>query len=191
MTIVELDSIRSSDYDLARKAAAGDLVAFEILYSRHFQRVYALCLRIVANPAEAEDLKQDVFVRLIQKIGTFRGESTFSTWLYRFTVNQVLTHFRKRRVRIEEPFENEPQCGSNRPRENTVQLSVIDRIALERAVASLAPGYRKVFRLHEIEGYEHKEVARILGISESASKAQLHRARLKLRRLIYPRTALN
>jgi len=191
MTIVELDSIRSSDYDLARKAAAGDLVAFEVLYSRHFERVYALCLRIVANPAEAEDLKQDVFVRLIQKIGTFRGESAFSTWLYRFTVNQVLTHFRKRRVRIEEPFENEPQCGSNRPRENAVQLSVIERIALERAVASLAPGYRKVFRLHDIEGYEHKEVARILGISEGASKAQLHRARLKLRRLIYPRTALN
>jgi|SRR5262245_54585692 len=191
MTIVELDCIRSSDYDLARKAAAGDLVAFEVLYSRHFQRVYALCLRIVANPAEAEDLRQDVFVRLIQKIGTFRGESTFSTWLYRFTVNQVLTHFRKRRVRIEEPIENEPQCELNRPRENAVQISVIDRIALERAVARLAPGYRKVFRLHDIEGYEHKEVARILGISEGASKAQLHRARLKLRKLINPRTALN
>src|SRR5215475_6127000 len=144
MTIVDLDSVRSSDYDLARKAAAGDLVAFEVLYSRHFERVYALCLRIVANPAEAEDLKQDVFVRLFQKIGTFRGESAFSTWLYRFTVNLVLTHFRKRKALTEEFFENRPEGRSNGMREISAQLSVIDRISIERAVARLAPGYRMV-----------------------------------------------
>jgi RNA polymerase sigma-70 factor, ECF subfamily len=191
MKIVEVESVRSSDYELARKAAGGDLEAFEILYSRHFQHVYALCLRITANPTEAEDLKQDVFVRLFQKIGTFRGESTFSTWLYRFTVNQVLTHFRKLKVRPEEPFDEEPQRGSNRIPGSSDQISVIDRITIDCAVAQLAPGYRKVFRLHDVEGYEHKEVAQILGISEGASKAQLHRARRKLRNLINQQAALN
>jgi RNA polymerase sigma-70 factor (ECF subfamily) len=182
----------ASDYVLASRAAAGEGEAFAVLYRRHFKRVHALCLRMTANAAEAEDLRQEVFVSLWRKIGTFRGEAAFTTWLHRFTVNQVLMYWRKRRARPEGSLEEgglpaKVALVAGRPK----QTPVIDRIIIERAVASLPPGYRNVFKLYDVEGYEHKEVARLLGISEGTSKSQLHRARLKLRSLIGQRTALN
>jgi RNA polymerase sigma-70 factor, ECF subfamily len=139
----------------------------------------------VANPTEAEDLTQEVFVQLFRKVGSFRGDSAFTTWLHRLTVNQVLMHFRKRGGRMEKTTEEGEigeiqdilQSASERPR-------FVDRIALDKAISQLPPGYRTVFVLHDIEGFEHTEVADLLGISVGTSKSQLHKARMRLRELL-------
>ena len=174
-----------SDYALARRSAAGDIQAFEELYQRHNRRVYALCLRMTQNVAEAEDLAQEAFIQLFRKIGSFRGESAFTTWLHRLTVNQVLMHFRKRSVKLEQMTEEgETPVQIVRGTENPKAMPIIDRMALDRAIAQLPPGYRLVFTLHDIEGHEHGEIARMLGRSVGTSKSQLHKARMKLRGLL-------
>lgn len=174
-----------SDFELAQKSAAGDTAAFEEIYHRHFRRVYALCLRMMGNPTEAEDMTQEVFLQLFNKIGMFRGDSAFTTWLHRMTVNQVLMHFRKRSTRSEKiTDEGETPVQIVQGTANPDKMPVVDRIALERALQQLPTGYRTVFVLHDIEGYEHYEVADMLGIAEGTSKSQLHKARLKLRQLI-------
>jgi RNA polymerase sigma-70 factor, ECF subfamily len=176
---------RTSDIDLAKRAAEGDMLAFEDLYQRHNRRVYSLCLRMTGNVAEAEDLTQEVFIQLFRKIGSFRGESAFTTWLHRLTVNQVLMHFRKRGVRLEQTTEDgEAPVQIVRGTENPLAMPVVDRIALDNAIAQLPPGYRTVFILHDIEGHEHEEIARMLGCSVGTSKSQLHKARMKLRTLL-------
>src|ERR687894_386533 len=173
---------RKSDHELARLAAEGDEAAFEELYRLHHRRVYSLCLRMTQNPVEAEDLTQEVFVLLFRKIGGFRGESAFTTWLHRMTVNQVLMHFRKKKSRPEHTTEEgDAPVQIVQGTENPNAMPVVDRIALERAVAKLPPGYRAVFVLHDIEGYDHMEIARALGCSVGTSKSQLHKARMKLR----------
>ena len=183
-----IETVRSQsvpDNELARQAAEGDAAAFEELYRRHFRRIYALCLRMLGNPAEAEDMTQEVFTHLYNKIGSFRGESAFTTWLHRLTVNQVLMYFRRRNSRPEDlTQEGETPIQIVRGTENPLKMPIIDRIALENAIAQLPPGYRTVFVLHDVEGHEHGEIASIMGISEGTSKSQLHKARLKLRSLI-------
>ncbi|MCS6874879.1 MAG: RNA polymerase sigma factor [Pyrinomonadaceae bacterium] len=182
-----LQSLESSnDIDLAKLAAEGNMEAFEELYSRHYRKVYALCFRMLQNTAEAEDLTQDVFIQLHRKIGSFRGESAFTTWLHRLTINQVLMHFRKRIVKYEKTAsDEESQPVQITPgTENHNRMSVFDRIALEEAIAELPEGYRKVFLLHDVEGFEHEEIARILGCSVGTSKSQLHKARAKLKRIL-------
>jgi len=174
-----------TDYALAQKAATGDMVAFEQLYERHNRRVYSLCLRMTGNVQEAEDLAQEVFIQLFRKIGSFRGESAFTTWLHRLTVNQVLMHFRKRNVKLEQTTDDgetpvQIVVGTTNPN----QMPVVDRIALDKAIAQLPPGYRTVFTLHDIEGHEHEEISRMLGCSVGTSKSQLHKARMKLRMLL-------
>ena len=193
MTTVETVKSQSvDDNDLARKASEGDAAAFEELYHRHFRRVYSLCLRMLSNPTEAEDMTQEVFTHLYNKIGSFRGESAFTTWLHRLTVNQVLMHFRRRNARPEEiTEEGETPVQIVRGTENPRSMPIIDRIALEKAIAQLPPGYRTVFVLHDVEGHEHEEIARIMGVSERTSKSQLHKARLKLRNLIRQEAASN
>jgi RNA polymerase sigma-70 factor (ECF subfamily) len=179
------DKNELSDYELAQRTAEGDMSAFETLYHRHFRRVYALCLRMTGNPSEAEDLTQETFTQLYRKIGSFRGESAFTTWLHRMTVNQVLMHFRKRQSRPEDlTAEGETPLQIVQGTQNPNQMPVVDRISLENAIQKLPPGYRNVFVLHDIEGYEHEEVGKMLGISVGTSKSQLHKARLKLRSLI-------
>ena len=180
----------STDYALAQKAAEGDMQAFELLYQRHNRRVYSLCLRMTQNVSEAEDLAQEVFIQLFRKIGSFRGESAFTTWLHRLTVNQVLMHFRKRSVRDEKTTEegetpDQVVLGT----ENPNAMPVVDRIALDKAIAQLPPGYRTVFVLHDVEGHEHEEIARMLGCSVGTSKSQLHKARMKLRGLLRQQNA--
>ena len=178
-----------SDYELAQASATGDMQAFETIYKRHHRRVYSLCLRMVANATEAEDLTQEVFIQLFRKIGSFRGESAFTTWLHRLTVNHVLMHFRKRGVRLEKTTEEGEigeiqdflQAGAERPR-------FVDRIALDKAISELPPGYRTVFVLHDVEGFEHEEVANMLGVSVGTSKSQLHKARMRLRQLLNKKT---
>ncbi len=181
-----------ADYELAQAAAEGDMSALEALYGRHHRRVYSLCLRMTQNVAEAEDLTQEVFVQLYRKAGSFRGESAFTTWLHRLTVNQVLMHFRRASTRSERTTEEgEVPVRVERGTENPARMPVVDRIALEEAISQLPPGYRAVFLLHDVEGHEHGEVARLLGCSVGTSKSQLHKARMRLRQLLMRRTPHN
>jgi RNA polymerase sigma-70 factor (ECF subfamily) len=175
----------ATDHELTQAASTGDMNAFEEIYRRHHRRVYSLCLRMTQNQSEAEDLAQDVFVQLFRKVGSFRGESAFTTWLHRMTVNQVLMHFRKKKVRDERSSEDDETPDRIEPgTENPGTMPVVDRIALDHAIEQLPPGYRTTFVLHDIEGYEHEEVARIMGCSVGTSKSQLHKARMKLRSLL-------
>ena len=179
------DQISASDHSLAKAAAKGDMTAFEEIYQRHHRRVYSICLRMLQNAFEAEDLTQDVFIQLYRKIGSFRGDSAFTTWLHRMTVNQVLMHFRKRNVKFEKTTEEgetpeQVVVGTSDPG----RMPIVDKIALENAIDKLPNGYKNVFLLHDVEGFEHEEVARILGCSVGTSKSQLHKARLKLRKLL-------
>ena len=186
-TVAETETVEADapDFRLTKLAALGNIAAFELLYERYHRRTYSLCLRMMSNPTEAEDLTQEVFIQLFRKIGSFRGDSAFSTWLHRMTVNQVLMHFRRRSVKNEKTSNDGEIPEQIVPgTENQRRMPVLDRIALTRAVEELPPGYKSVFILHDVEGYEHEEVARILGISVGTSKSQLHKARLKLRGLL-------
>lgn len=181
----ETELVPLSDHALAIAAGKGDLKAFETLYERHHRRVYSLCLRMTQNGAEAEDLAQEAFIQLFRKIGSFRGESAFTTWLHRLTVNQVLMHFRKRSVKLERTTdEGETPVQIVRGTENPNSMPVIDRIALDNALKQLPPGYRSVFLLHDVEGHEHEEIAKMLGVAVGTSKSQLHKARMKLRKIL-------
>jgi RNA polymerase sigma-70 factor, ECF subfamily len=177
---------RSAEADILAQAQAGDHLAFAKLYSLHKRRIYSLCLRMVGNMAEAEDLTQEAFLQLHRKIATFRGDSAFSTWLHRLTINVVLMHLRKKDLSVismDEAMEPAPE-GSPGRSFGSCDLTLsgsIDRLVLERAVAELPAGYRLVFVLHDVEGYEHHEIASILNCSIGNSKSQLHKARLKLR----------
>jgi RNA polymerase sigma-70 factor (ECF subfamily) len=172
----------------AQRAAAGDMDAFEKVYRRYNQRVYSHCLRMVRNSADAEDLTQEVFIQLFRKINTFRGDSSFTTWLHRLTVNQVLMHLRKPIVKTEKTTEDgATPIRIVRGTENPSRMAQIDRIALDHAIAALPPGYRMVFILHDIEGYDHEEIGKILGCAVGTSKSQLHKARLRLRQFLTTR----
>jgi RNA polymerase sigma-70 factor (ECF subfamily) len=184
----DTDKKQDTDYELARLSASGEMAAFELLYERHSRRVYSLCLRMTQNPAEAEDLSQEVFIQLFRKIGSFRGESAFTTWLHRLTVNQVLMHFRRKGVRMEQTTDDgETPVQVVGGTEDPARMPVVDRIALDKAIGQLPPGYRSVFVLHDVEGHEHEEIARMLGCSVGTSKSQLHKARMKLRTLLKQR----
>ncbi|HWP84338.1 MAG TPA: RNA polymerase sigma factor [Terriglobia bacterium] len=158
------------------------------MYHAHKRRVYSLCLRMVGDAAEAEDLTQEAFLQVFRKIGTFRGEAAFPTWLHRLTVNLVLMRLRKKGLwtaSLDEPGSNEEDA---RPLEvgsldSTLDGSV-DRLTLEKAIEALPPGYRIIFQLHDIEGYEHREIAGMIGCSVGNSKSQLHKARMKLREML-------
>ncbi len=163
----------------------GDLLPFEELYKLHHRRVYAVCLRMTGNTAEAEDLSQEVFVQVFRKLDTFRGKSSFTTWLHRLTVNHVLMHFRKTRRRKDQLTEDGelPEQMINGPNVR-MSLPILDRLALAEAIVKLAPGYRTVFVLDDVEGLEHLEIANILGCAVGTSKSQLHKARMKMRSLL-------
>jgi RNA polymerase sigma-70 factor (ECF subfamily) len=178
-----------------RLAQDGDATAFEEIYKSHSRRVYALCLRMTGNPSLAEDLTQDVFLQVFRKIQTFRGESAFSTWLYRLAVNIVLM---RRRVKTlnETSLEMESDTeGNTFPRNEMagpdIRLSgVVDRMSLSRALSQLPRGYRRAFFLHDVLGYEHHEIADALGCSVGNSKSQLHKARMRLRTILRKGSAI-
>lgn len=180
-----------AEADAIRLAQQGDATAFERIYQLHSRRVYSLCLRMVSNPAEAEDLTQEAFLQLFRKIATFRGESAFSTWLHRMAVNVVLMRLRKKTMAVTSLEEaTEPDEESGGPRRDfggpDLQLTgSIDRMNLGRAIEQLPPGYKAVFVLHDIQGYEHNEIAGILNCSIGNSKSQLHKARMRLRELLH------
>ncbi len=185
MTVIAEPGQPASDLELARLAAAGDAEAFEKLYEYHYRRVYSLCLRMLGNATQAEDLTQEVFLQVYRKIGGFRGDSAFTTWLHRLTVNQVLMHFRKRGTKLEQTSEEGDFTNViETPIQSTRRISMVDRLALEKAIEELPPGYRTVFVLHDIEGYEHQEIGAMLDVSIGTSKSQLHKARMRLRELL-------
>jgi RNA polymerase sigma-70 factor (ECF subfamily) len=167
------------------RAQQGDEEAFAALFEAHKRRVYTLCLRMTGNTAEAEDLTQEAFLQLFRKISTFRGESAFSTWLHRLAVNVVLMHLRKKGLQQVSLDETEDSQGEPVRRDYGEQdarlVMSVDRIGLNRAIAELPPGYRAIFILHDVEGYEHNEIAEIMNCSVGNSKSQLHKARMKLR----------
>jgi len=174
--------IGNGDSDVAR-AADGDRGAFERVYRVHVNRVYSLCARMVSDRARAEELTQDVFVRAWEKLHLFRGESSFATWLHRLTVNVVLNARKgegRERSRYEE---NDEESGGMDARPGVVGMPLApgDLLDLEDAITRLPPGARRVFVLHDVEGYKHEEIAEMLGVTSGATKAQLHRARLLLR----------
>ena len=170
------------DEALARLAANGNAAAFNEIYSRHQSFVYSIALRMTGNPADAEDLTQESFVSVLRRVGSFRAEASFTTWLYRLVTNQVKMHFRYRSSRPE----MQPSVGEtaeawhrNDPREQ-----LIDRLAIEEAMLRLAPGYRSAFIRHDVEGYKHDEAARLSGHTVGTSKSQLHKARASLRTML-------
>jgi RNA polymerase sigma-70 factor, ECF subfamily len=177
-----------SEAEAIERAKQGDAEAFESLYHLHKRRVYSLCLRMTANTAAAEDLTQEAFLQLFRKIATFRGESAFSTWLHRMAVNVVLMQLRKKGlplVPLEDTVETEEETHKKEPGADDARLAgSIDRLQLQHAIEDLPPGYRAVFLLHDVEGYEHNEIARMVGCSIGNSKSQLHKARMKLRELL-------
>ena len=183
------DVAENAEARAIEEAKNGSAEAFEVLYHAHKRRIYSLCLRMTGNPAEAEDLTQEAFLQVFRKISTFRGEAAFSTWMHRLAVNLVLMKLRKKGVltsSLEEPVETD--SGDSRQREygsdDLALAGSVDRVALQRAIEALPTGYRTVFYLHDVEGYEHKEIAKMIGCSVGNSKSQLHKARLKLRDLL-------
>lgn len=170
-----------TDTEFVALAKAGDTAAFESLYQNHCGRVYALCLRMTRNETEAEDLAQEAFVRAWQKLTTFRGDSAFSTWLHRLTVNLVLTNRRSHTRRIARVISTDDVTAF----EKTGHVERPDiGMDLEQAIATLPEGARKVFVLHDVEGYRHREISAMMGIATGTTKAQLHRARKLLRKAL-------
>jgi RNA polymerase sigma-70 factor (ECF subfamily) len=179
----------AGEAEAIQAAQKGDQEAFATLYNLHKRRVYTLCLRMLGNVSEAEDMTQNAFLHLFRKLGSFRGESAFSTWLHRLTVNLVLMQLRKKGLSLVSLEETVNPSDDDSPRRDfgsrdSVLAGSVDRVALERAVAALPPGYRTVFVLHDVEGFEHNEIATMLDCSTGNSKSQLHKARLRLRELL-------
>jgi RNA polymerase sigma-70 factor, ECF subfamily len=177
---------------LIQRAQRGDGDAFAALFQAHRTRVYSVCLSMTKNVAEAEDLTQDAFLQVFRSIGSFRGDSAFSTWLHRVTINTVLMKLRRRKsppmLSLDEPLSPDTPSLRLELGENDPSLSgAIDRISLRRAVEALPPGCREIFGLHEVQGYQHHEIAELLQCSVGNSKSQLHKAKAKMRGLLFPK----
>jgi RNA polymerase sigma-70 factor, ECF subfamily len=185
------DSETLSEAETIHRAQNGDKAMFECLYRLHSPRVYAVCLRMVGNVTEAEDLTQEAFLLLFRKINTFRGESAFSTWLHRLAVNLVLMHLRKKSLQTvsidatPEPHDETCSPSIDIAAPDLLMEGTLDRINLERCIEQLPMGYRTIFVLHDVQGHGHREIAEILGRSVGVSKSQLHKARKRLRQLLH------
>lgn len=177
--------MRAADLDLARRCQHGDGAAFEELYRTHAGRLYNLAFRMAGSAQEAEDLLQDVFLHAHKKLGSFRGDSSLGTWLYRLAVNQCLDALRGRQAKMARSTSSLDEDGADEPSAALPAVpTAVSRIDLERAIARLPAGCRTAFVLHDVEGFEHNEVARMLGVSEGTSKSQVHKARMKLRAML-------
>ena len=176
--LVNEEDPRAEERRLVSRAQAGDMAAFEELYRRNVGRVYALCMRMAGDASLAEELAQDVFVRAWERLGTFRGESAFSSWLHPLTVNVALSERRARRRRVARVMTTDDLTPFEKPTRTAGPEAGLD---LEKALAVLPPGARSVFVLHDVEGYRHQEIAELTGVAEGTSKAQLHRARRMMR----------
>src|SRR5580693_1454318 len=181
-----------SERGLVQRAQCGDQEAFATLFQMHKKRVYSVCLLMTKDVAEAEDLTQEAFLQVFRSVSSFRGDAAFSTWLYRVAVNTVLMKLRRRKspplLSLDEPVSSESPSLRRDVGQADPELSgVIDRIALRRAMQELPEGCRRIFALHEVQGYRHHEIARMLDCSVGNSKSQLHKAKMKLRDLLFPK----
>jgi RNA polymerase sigma-70 factor (ECF subfamily) len=180
-----VSDIGTGDRDLAARCVAGDRDAFEGLYRQHVGRLYNLAYRMSGGGDDADDLVQDIFLQAYRKLASYKGESSLGTWLYRLAVNLCLDRLRSKAGKMEKITDSideedaEPVVAPGSPAESN-----ITRMDLERAVGTLPPSYRAAFVLHDVEGYQHDEIARMLDISEGSSKSLLHKARMKLRRAL-------
>jgi RNA polymerase sigma-70 factor, ECF subfamily len=178
----------SAHIELVKRAQQGESEAFAQLFHAHKAKIYSICLRMTNNSAQAEDLTQDAFLQVFRKLSTFKGNSALSTWLYRIAVNTVLMHFRKKalkQISLDEPSSHDSTLVRREYGGRDRRLSgSVDRITLTRAIRDLPPGYRTIFLLHEVEGYEHQEIAKILDCSVGNSKSQLHKAKLRIREFL-------
>jgi RNA polymerase sigma-70 factor, ECF subfamily len=182
----------ASERSLVQRAQQGDEQAFATLFQSHKKRVYSVCLLMTKDVADAEDLTQEAFLQVFRSVGSFRGDSAFSTWLYRVAVNTVLMKLRRRKsppiVSLDEPVSAEsPSLRRDVGRADPDLSGAIDRLALRRAMLELPEGCRKIFALHEVEGYQHHEIAQMLDCSVGNSKSQLHKAKMKMRDLLFPK----
>jgi RNA polymerase sigma-70 factor (ECF subfamily) len=183
---------RESEHSLVQRAQSGDEHAFASLFQLHKKRVYSVCLLMTKDLAEAEDLTQEAFLQVFRSVRSFRGDSAFSTWLYRVAVNTVLMKIRRRKappvLSLDEPVSSEsPSVRRDVGKADPHLSGAIDRIALRRAMSELPDGCRKIFVLHEVEGYQHNEIAQMLDCSVGNSKSQLHKAKMKMRDLLFPK----
>lgn len=169
---------RAAEKRRVERARDGEVGAFEEIYRLHAGRVHALCLRMTGDAQEAEELAQEAFVRAWEKLPSFKGESAFSSWLHRLTVNVVLGRWRSRGRRHERVVAIHDVAGVREPEHRPEPRVAVD---LERAIAGLPQGARTIFVLHDVEGYRHREIAELTGLTEGTCKAQLHRARRLLR----------
>jgi RNA polymerase sigma-70 factor, ECF subfamily len=186
------DEKRASEGSLIQRAQLGDEEAFATLYQLHKKRVYSVCLQMTKDVADAEDLTQEAFMQVFRSVNSFRGDSAFSTWLYRIAVNTVLMKLRRRKspplISLDEPVSaDSPSLKRDVGKADPSLSGAIDRIALRRAVEELPAGCRKIFDLHEVEGYQHHEIAQLLECSVGNSKSQLHKAKLKMRDVLFPK----
>jgi RNA polymerase sigma-70 factor, ECF subfamily len=181
-----------SEHSLVQRAQRGDEQAFATLFHFHKKRVYSVCLLMTKDTADAEDLTQEAFLQVFRSVGSFRGDSAFSTWLYRVAVNTVLMKLRRRKappaLSLDEPVSSEsPSLRRDVGKVDPRLSGAIDRIALHRAMRELPEGCRRIFALHEVEGYQHHEIAEMLDCSVGNSKSQLHKAKMKMRDLLFPK----
>jgi RNA polymerase sigma-70 factor (ECF subfamily) len=181
-------SSQRSDAELIRSAQQGSAEAFAALFNSHRTMVYSICLRMTGNTAEADDLTQDVFLQVLRKLDSFRGDSALSTWLYRVTVNTVLMHIGSKELKhisLDEPINGAAGLQSREAgKVDGYLVGSLDRIDLTHAIKELPTGCRTIFVLHEVDGYEHHEIAELLRCSVGNSKSQLHRAKMKIRELL-------
>jgi RNA polymerase sigma-70 factor, ECF subfamily len=177
--------VRTADLALARRCQKGDAAAFEELYRQHARRLYSMAFRMAGSIEEADDLLQDMFLQAHRKLGSFRGDSSLGTWLYRLGMNHCLDYLRGRRAKMERVTDSLDAREAAEPvAPGPVVPAAISRMDLERAIGRLPEGCRAAFLLHDVEGFEHHEAAAILGISEGTSKSQVHKARMKLRAML-------
>jgi RNA polymerase sigma-70 factor (ECF subfamily) len=184
-----------SERGLVQRAQCGDQEAFATLFQLHKKRVYSVCLQMTKDVADAEDLTQEAFLQVFRNVNSFRGDSAFSTWLYRIAVNTVLMKLRRRKsppaLSLDEPVSNEsPSLKRDIGKADPSLSGAVDRIALRRAIEELPAGCRQIFDLHEVQGYQHHEIARQLRCSVGNSKSQLHKAKMKMRDLLFPKAGL-
>ena len=197
-TMIPGTSVRGGDdsqASLVKRAQSGDEQAFATLFQQHKNRVYSVCLLMTKDVAEAEDLTQEAFLQVFRTVSSFRGDAAFSTWLYRVAVNTVLMKLRRRKspptVSLDEPLNSEsPSLHRDFGKNDPALCGVVDRIALCRALEDLPEGCRTIFALHEVQGYQHHEIAELLDCSIGNSKSQLHKAKLKMRALLFPKAKI-
>lgn len=172
---------RDADRQLVARCLRHEPGAFDELYARYAPRVYSLACRMTGSPTTGEDLLQDIFLLVYRKLGGFKGEAALGTWVYRLAANCCVDYLRSRHHRLDQVSDVIDEEAP--PRGHAGRMNA-ERLDLERAISQLPPGYRAAFVLHDVEGYDHREIAAMLGIAEGTSKSQVHKARMRMRALL-------